>query len=91
MYGLLEGSLWVFAEFSLDLLGPVADRILKNSCLVFGGGLLGVSDVLGREGQVGFTFNQAQGDLGVGEELVELLHQVLRHQVGPADLIMGVT
>ena len=91
MDGLFEGSLRVLTELSLDLLGPMANGRLENGGLILGRGLLGLSHVGGRQGQTCSTLDQAQGHLGVGQELVEVVHQILAHQVGPADLVKGVS
>ena len=88
---LLEGLLGVLAELSLDLFGPVADGILKDGGLVLGRGLLGLGHVRGGQRQRGLALNETKGYLSVGEELMEFLHEVLADQVGPADLIEGVS
>ena len=87
---LLEGLLGVLAKLSLDLLGPVADGTLEHRSLVLRAGLLVLGDIGGRQGQRGLTLHQPERHLGVGEELVELVHQVLANQVGPADLVERV-
>lgn len=58
--------------------------------LVLGGGALAVCHVRGRQGQQGAALHLADGHVGVGEERVELLHQVLAHEVGEVHLVQGV-
>jgi hypothetical protein len=91
VHGLLEGLLGVLTELSLDLFGPVADSVLEHGGLVLGRGLLRLGHVRGGQRQGSPALDQAEGDLGVGEELMELLHEVLADQVGPADLVEGVS
>lgn len=90
MHSLLKGLLGVLTKLSLDLSGPVADGVLEDGGLVFGGGLLGLGDVSRRQRQVSLAVDETHGDLSVGEELMELLHEVLADQIGPANLIQGV-
>ena len=77
MHSLLEGLLGVFPQLSLDLLGPVAESVLQNGGLVLRGSLLVLGDVSRWQWEISLTLNQSQRDLSVGQELVELLHEVL--------------
>ena len=87
---LFKGLLRVLAKLSLDLSCPVADGVLEDGGLVFGGGLLRLGDISGRQRQVCLAVDETHSDLSVGQELMELLHQVLADQVGPANLIERV-
>lgn len=62
----------------------------KDMGFIFGGGALTVGCVRGRKRQQGTAFDLANGYVGVGEEGVELVHQVLAYKVGQVHLIEGV-
>lgn len=53
-------------------------------CLLVGG------DIVRRERQKCSSSDLSNSHIGVGKEVVELVHEVLRYQVGTANLVEGV-
>jgi hypothetical protein len=86
----LESVLGVLLEHVLDLLLPVDDGSFQDVSLVLGRGALRRGHVAGGKGQQGAALDLANGDVGVSQELVELVHQVLADKVRPANLVHGV-
>ena len=86
----LECALWVSLEHLLDLLAPVDDGSLEQLGLVLAGGLLAGGDIIGREREKGSALHLTDGDVGVGEEPVELVHEILGDKVGPAHHVKRV-
>lgn len=74
MVTLFEGSLRILAELCLYLFGPVTDCGFENGRLVLGGGLLRLGHIRGRQGEACSTLNEAQGHLGMSQELMEVVH-----------------
>lgn len=84
MVAVLERALWVLLEHILDLSGPVDDGALEELGFVLTRGLLAGSYIIWRLGQHGTSLDLTDGDIGVGQEDVELVHQVLGDEVGPS-------
>jgi hypothetical protein len=58
---------------------------------ILAGGLLRRGHIAGRKGKESATLDLAQSNVGVSHEVMELVHQVLGNEVGPADLVEGVS
>jgi hypothetical protein len=86
----LENVLRVLLQDVPDLTTPLDDGILKNERLILGGSLLGRSDIALGQWQDGLAINKSDSDDGIGTEAVELVHEVLAHQVTPSLLVERV-
>lgn len=80
----LECALWVLLEHILDLPSPVDDGTLEELGFVLARGLLAGSNIIWWSWQESTSLNLTDGDIGVGQEDVELVHQVLGNEVGPS-------
>ena len=80
----LECALWVLLEHILDLPSPVDDGTLEELGFVLARGLLAGSNIIWWSWQESTSLDLTDGDVGVGQEDVELVHQVLGNEVGPS-------
>jgi hypothetical protein len=62
----------------------------ENEGLIFGRSLLRGGYVSWGQGKDSASLYKSDGDYGVGQEAVELIHEVLRDEVTPADLVEGI-
>jgi hypothetical protein len=72
----LQVLLRVFLEDVLDLLGPMGDGLLQQVTLVLGRRLLRTGDVVGRQWKLGSSHHVTNGNVGVSQEDVELVHEI---------------
>lgn len=86
----LERVLGVLLEDVLDLLLPVNNGGFKSVSLIFGRAAVRLSHIGGRERQESLTLNLTHSDVGVGEEAVELLHEVLGDKFAQVNLVEWV-
>lgn len=87
---MLKGLLGLKLQYIFDLLGPSDDRAFENMGLVFvRGGVLG-SELARGHWKHRSSFSESHHHEQVGNEVVELLHQVLGHQVSLSHLVDGV-
>jgi hypothetical protein len=91
VHSFLESVLWVLLQDMLDLSAPLDDSVFQDEGLVLRRGLLGGGHITWGQGEDGAAFDETDGDHGVGKEAVELVHEVLGHEVTPADLVEGIT
>jgi len=84
MVTVLECALWVLLEDILDLSSPVDDGTLEELGFVLARGLLAGSNIIWGSWEEGTSLDLTDGDVGVGQEDVELVHQVLGNEVGPS-------
>ena len=87
----LQGVLWVLLQHILDLLGPVVDSVLQKCGLILAGCFLTGGDIVGWQRQKCSAFDLTDGDVGVGQEDVESIHQILGHKVGPSNHVKWVS
>jgi hypothetical protein len=85
-----EGTLGVLLEDVLDLARPVDDGQLEELRLVLARGLLAGCDIIRRLGKEGSALNLTNSYVGVSQENMELVHQILGDQVGPPHHVQGV-
>ena len=90
MLVVLESILGVLLEHVLDLLLPMDDRSFQDVRFVLRRSALRGGHVARGKGQKGAALDLANGDVGVSQELVEFVHQVLGDEVRPANLVHGV-
>jgi len=79
----LQSALWVSLQDLLDLLRPVDDGTFEQLGFVLAGSLLTRGHIIWWKGKECSSFHLADGDVGVSEETVELVHEILGHEVGP--------
>ena len=91
MDSFLKSLLWVLAELGLDLLGPMTDGILQDSSFILGRGLLGLCDISWWERKVCLAFDKSKGNLSVGKELMEFLHEIFADEIGPSNLVERIS
>jgi hypothetical protein len=86
----LERVFGVLLEDVLDLTAPLDNGVLEDDGLVLGRSSVGGSDVTLGKRKDGLSLDQTDGDHCVCKEAVELVHEVLAHQVTPSNLVEGV-
>jgi hypothetical protein len=91
MIAFLKSVFRILLEDVLDLFGPCVDGVLKNLSFILARSLLTRGNVVWWERQESPTFNLTNGDVGMGLESMESIHQVLRYQVGPSDHVEWVS
>jgi hypothetical protein len=77
----LQCRLGVLLKDVLDLSGPVGDSLLQKGTLILGGRLLGGGYIVGRQRKLGSAIDVTDSDVGVGQENVEIVHQILRNEL----------
>jgi hypothetical protein len=86
----LQSRLGVLLKDILDLSGPVRDGLLQKVTLILGGRLLGGGYIVGRQWKLGSAIDVTDGDVGVGQENVELVHQILGDELGHVHHVVRV-
>jgi len=86
----LEGALGILLEHVLDLLGPVSNGLLEETTLVLARRLLRGGDIVRREWQLRAALDLTNGDVGVGQEDMELVHEILGNELRHVHDIEGV-
>jgi len=90
MLTVLKVLLWVFLKNILDLLGPVGDSLFQEGAFVLGRRLLGAGDVVWRQWKLGASHDVSNGNVGVSQEDVELVHEILGNELRHVHHVQGV-
>lgn len=76
-----EGALRILLQHVLDLLGPMGNGLLEETTLVLARRLLRRGDIVRRQRQLRAALDLTNGDVGVRQEDVELVHEILGNEL----------
>jgi len=87
----LKSHLGVSLEHRFDLLSPVDNGSLKKDSFVFAGGGGTGGDVIGWKREESSSLDLSDGDVSVGQEDMELVHEILGDEIGPPNHVDWVS
>ena len=87
----LEGALRILLQHILDLLGPVGNGLLEETTLVLARRFLRGGDIVRREWQLRAALDLTNGDVGVSQEDMELVHEILGNELRHVHDVEGVS
>ena len=88
---ILKSTLGVFLQNALNLSGPVNNGSFQKLCFVLTRSLLALSNVIRRKRKECLSINESNSHIEMGKESMELIHEILRHQIGPSSHVERVS